>query len=586
MATDYYGWVPPTLAQANITQGNCEVAATWLAVLLNSLAYSPDYITLPFAETYNYVLALTPDDQQKPTMGQMADWLWQMDPTSDYMLEMISFPTTECPTELCKNLVWGGDADLAGVGVMVVYFLAAGLVTLYFALLAADKWEPFRDLERHHRRWKFFVGAFQETVGSFIDTGLLFAITTLVSGVYRHTSSRLHPDKTHSIYQLTNATYIGVFSIFPPLLLQIITPTKRRRRIRVALWLLTIVLGVALIALYFNLETSLTRLLNLLDRLPAESDTIWEINCEPLNLRDDLDIAIVTACAMLALNLLPWLYHTVMPRKARHNIRNSTFIGRLNATKPQRLGRSWWSHVRLVALVVDGVVCCLMMWALLGLFTAYRSIINHKMGPTNSNGEWSFSQVFALATWVPVTIDLVTMYIYGARDAHEAKISENFCVVENQARDARRSMGLESLIGGRAASGFGGREVDYANIDPLQLAEPSATHFNAGNTQYAAAAGHYDDSAGQYIGGQYAGGQYGGQYDPQYTGAQYAPQYDPSMSKEATSEVQPMVTYVQPAPYNGSSLTGHLTGYEYQVPDPTAAQHGYGQPGQHGGAPQ
>ncbi|CAK7216381.1 hypothetical protein SCUCBS95973_002793 [Sporothrix curviconia] len=567
----YYGWTPPTVAEANFTVAHCDVAAQWLAALVNSLYNGTDESDPPILSSYAYVASLIPSDQTIPTFGQMAEWFVNGGFDSDLFQSMTQFPYNSCPKEICKDLVWEGDPDLAGLGVMVVYYLAAVFVTLYFVLLAADKWEPFRNMEHHHRRWKFLLGAFHETVNSFIDTGLIFSIAMLVAGVYRHGSTRLHPDKSHSIYQLTNATYVGIFTIFPPVLLQIITPTKRRRRIRATLWFIAIHLAVALIALYFSLETNASKLINLLDRDSAVSDDIWEANCEPMSVRDGLDISILTAIALLGVNYLPWLYHTLMPRKTRLNIRNNSFIGRLDAAKPHHHGRSWWKHVLTIILLIDGIACCIMMWELLGLFTAYRGIINSRMGPDNGNGEWSFSQVFALATWVPVTIDLMTIYIYGAKDALEGKVSENFIVVKNEANEKSRA------LNGGGSSGGDGNATDYSTLDPFQVVDQSG-HYASVNTQYAGAAGHYDDNEANY------GGETGGQYDPQYS-ANYRPSYDPSMSKEAGSVVQPLVAaaYMQPAPYSGS-VVSQPTSYMYSPQDPAAIQQG--QQGQYGSAPQ
>ncbi|CAK7238348.1 hypothetical protein SEUCBS140593_010576 [Sporothrix eucalyptigena] len=565
MATTYYGWAPFTVAEANFTLANCDVAAQWLSAFVNSLYNGTDDSDPPLVVSYAYITALTPSNQDYPTYGQMAEWLGNGGFDSDLFEEMLNYPYDNCPTQVCKALVWEGDGDLAGIGVMVVYYLAAVFVTIYFALLAADNWEPFRKMERHHKRWKYLVGAFHETVSSFIDTGLIFAVAMLISGVYRHGSARLHPDKTHSLYQLTNATYIGIWSIFPPAVLQIITATKRRRRIRAALWFITIHLAVALIALYFSLETSATKLLDLLDRQSALSDLIWEMNCEPITLRDDLDTAVITACVLLVINYLPWLYHILLPVAFRHKIRHNSFVGRIDVTKPTRFGRSWWKNIIVLARTIDGICCSIMMWALLALFTAYRGTIIDRMGPDNSNTEWSFAQVFALATWVPVTIDLLTIYIYGAQDALEGKVSENFRVVENEAREKRKHMG------GPGGGGLG-EDIDYANLDPFQVVEPNG-QYNVVNTQYTGAggAGQYDDNVAHYGGevtGQYAGGQYGGQYDPQY-GGQYTPHYDTSMSKEAVTEVMPMTTYMQPAPYNNTGVSPPGS-YEYMPQDPAA----------------
>lgn len=606
MAESFYGWVPPSADAALFVESNCAIAAQWLAASVNSLYNGTDDIDPPLIVTYQYISALIPNGGEVPTFGQAAQWFGEVTENSTLYEQMVQFPYNDCPDQICEKLVWEGDGDLAGVGVMVVYYLAAAFATMYFVLLAADQFEPFQAFEHHHRRWNWVVGAFHETVNSFLDTGLIFCIAMLISGVYRHGSARLHPDKSHSIYQLTNATYIGIFSIFPPLLLQIIAPNKRRRRIRATLWFLVIVMAVVMIALYFSLETSATKVLDLLDRQSAISDLIWELNCEPADLRDSLDIAIMTACAILILNFFPWFYHTLVPRKSRHRVREASVVGRLDAVKPGRHGRSWWKHMLSIARTIDGAACCIIMWALLALYTAYRGAVLDKMGEENSNSEWSFAQVFALATWVPVAIDLATIYIYGAKAGIEGKVSDNFKVVENNRK---------------GSDGDGPSDVDYANLDPFQVIPAQQTTANNGQygavnngtpMQYVGSGSPFSD--GQYNNGQlnnngqfnnnngnmahyggdtsYDSAQYGaggagnsGQFTPQYA-PQYTPQYDPSMAKEAAAEAQPMAQYMQPAPYNSNTVSTvhtNTTGgsgqsiqpvsYEHMPQDP-AAMHG------------
>lgn len=62
-------------------------------------------------------------------------------------------------------------------------------------------------------------------------------------------------------------------------------------------------------------------------------------------------------------------------------------------------------------MVMYQILCCSVMWALLGLFTRYRSSLRSVMGSSNKDSEWSFGQVLALTTWVPVAVDLTTIYL-------------------------------------------------------------------------------------------------------------------------------------------------------------------------------
>ncbi|OAA59775.1 c6 zinc finger domain containing protein [Niveomyces insectorum RCEF 264] len=544
-AADFYGWVPPTLQTANFS--DCDVAAKWLAATVNSLYNGTHDNDPPMQVTFDYISTFVPSNMSLPTFGQAAQWFGSgIDP--DFYQAMIEYPFEQCPAQICNALVWTGDADLAGIGVMVVFYLEAVFATMYFVLLAVDQWEPFRRRPHHRRRWTWVVGAFQESLQAFMDTGLLFAIAMLVAGVYRHGSSRLHPDKTHSIYQLTNATYIAIFSVFPPLMLQMVTHHKRRLRIRATLWLAVVALAVAIVALYFSLTTSTGRVLNLLDRESAITDLIWEADCEPVDLRGALDDLILTACSLLALNCLVWFYHTLVPSSLRDRLRGGfhACLGR-HAQKPGRYGRSWWDNVRRTAKIVNGVLCGLIMWALLGLFTGYRSAVLSSMGTSNSDGSWSFSQVFALATWVPVAIDLVTIYIYGAQESLEGKVSENFQVVEVNEKNPLMDAG----------GGEMGGTVYRSDLDPYQVVEPT-TYTQLGQTGVPGpvhTAGDYQDDTGAYKGPQPTTYEQTGTYDPS---APYAQQGN----------------YVSPTAYGYDRMGTH----DGQPPN-------YGQPGHGGGQP-
>lgn len=60
---------------------------------------------------------------------------------------------------------------------------------------------------------------------------------------------------------------------------------------------------------------------------------------------------------------------------------------------------------------LDGILCLAIMWALLILFERYRNSIQNAKGGSDTDSEWTFGQVLALATWAPVFVDLVGILI-------------------------------------------------------------------------------------------------------------------------------------------------------------------------------
>lgn len=118
--TSYYGWVPPTLGEANFT--SCEAAAPWLTAYLetgNANGTVQNRSSLGFA--YTYIASLVPSSMTKPTVGQAMQWYTSMTDSDDteYIIAMLRFPLNNCSSEVCQSLPWDGDSDLAGIGVSV-----------------------------------------------------------------------------------------------------------------------------------------------------------------------------------------------------------------------------------------------------------------------------------------------------------------------------------------------------------------------------------------------------------------------------------------------------------------------------------
>lgn len=339
---------------------------------------------------------------------------------------------------------------------MIVYYLAAALSTAYFVLLATRGWFTSETrLSKLPQWWNKLLDAFEESVGSFLDAALLFCIAMLVSGTYRHASSRIHPDKTHSLYWLTNATYLAMFTIFPALVLQIavrdpkvirrnllrkkiraqrclmiripvqeelLEDTKVQKepmeKIRLLYWFLVIVFTVTNMTLYYTLTYSGSRLTQLLARESANVDVVWSADCEPKALRNAIEDAMIVGEALLGINFFVWVYQMVrkvlkgfeekqQPQVDICEKMHGQVVRLLSTTKHVQVQQAWERLVRVFGML-NGLLCCAVMWALLGLFTGYRLKVEETMGGSDGDAQWGFGQVLALATWVPVAIALLT----------------------------------------------------------------------------------------------------------------------------------------------------------------------------------
>ena len=319
---------------------------------------------------------------------------------------------------------------------MFTYYLAVILSTIYFIFLSLVKIQALKRL-RQYSRYEKWIDAFNGSVSTFVDTALLFSISMLVAATYRHASSLIHPDKTNSIYGLMNSTYLSAFSIFPPLLLQTLAKDLRRRRIRLTLWFVVIILALSVAGIYYKLTRSPDRLEHLLFRDAGLTQLIWLTTCAPLAM-DELGTVLTVAQVLLGLNISWWIYCAAMglvhyrrepgTEKSSPRIKTSRLLAQWKKFlgKSKRL-RRFQDMAHIWIPFVNGFACCVMMWALLGPYTAFRKSVFDTMGDSNLDNSWSFGQVLALLTWVPVVIDFVTIRMceFDASFKYPSKLTSN-----------------------------------------------------------------------------------------------------------------------------------------------------------------
>ena len=95
---------------------NCTLAAYWMATFTGQNYYDTKFHDAPIIATYEYVMSVMPWDYT-PDFGQALAWYDGLDPNGTAWYYFYWFPIDYCPEELCKNLLWEGDPDLAGIGV-------------------------------------------------------------------------------------------------------------------------------------------------------------------------------------------------------------------------------------------------------------------------------------------------------------------------------------------------------------------------------------------------------------------------------------------------------------------------------------
>lgn len=296
---------------------------------------------------------------------------------------------------------------------MVSYYLLACMAIFYVSVMSLGRealhaWKP----------WTILHSLIQQTLNSFLDSALVFSTAMLLASIYRFASTDLNPDGEDNtfIYSLINAITMSMFSVFPPLILQLAARGLRRRRIRVILWFFVIGFTITLIVLFYewrgphriskyfldedHTENQMTR-----HRAPA----LWLSFCDSNDPRllDALDSALILAQAVLGINLPGWFY-LLLTIKGTHQDSEARY-GCVN----------WGSCRNLPALkryekpirALNIVLCCVTMLLLLGIFTVISEQVARTMGPWGKDRQWSVNQVLALATFAPLVFDLVALLL-------------------------------------------------------------------------------------------------------------------------------------------------------------------------------
>jgi len=390
-------WAAPPIADFNFSR-NCTVAGLWAA--------SEE---VPFVTTLDYIRDSLPEGLSPiPTDYQILEWF-----TSNVVYgnetiytKMRSSAVENCRYETCVALDWEGIADLAGVGMVITYFLEAIITTLLFVLMSLD----------HHVSGKSHVGNFLVRCGlprlhipyrlsaamhgsldEFLNSAIVFALSMLAASIFENAFNTMTQGVETTVYATLLSMLLPLFTVFPVAILQATARgTLRRSRLRVAIWVLMIVLMVIVCVL----AMAAFKFLNHTEKggfyiriSPQQNFERW---CAPTEQEFSVLPAIYTGAATFAFTFAFWFIV----------VRDHYFIG-IPFFGPHRglnkMREVWW-------LVVAGLNL-IGMWTYLVLFTEYRRLIVQLAGYSQQDTRWSVGQVLALFTWAPVVVDFLYILI-------------------------------------------------------------------------------------------------------------------------------------------------------------------------------
>lgn len=305
---------------------------------------------------------------------------------------------------------------------VLTYYAEAILATLHFFVLAVDRF--LRDAASHHPRSSFsqrhppfrpsprkasfsLIDALRGSADSFLDGAVLFAGAMLVAGVFENAYAARSYGKDTFIYETLLSLLLPVFSLFPAALLHGVVVGQRRVWLRRAIWITLGILGVSVAVLATSTfhairgkqsgEATATSTSDQQggDALAAfdNSGQAWELLCMPAD-TVGVRVALKVTAVVVGVGGLLWAVFV------------ANFL-RVPALEKYRalvwLRGVWWIVISALALGA--------MWTYLVLFTRYRRLIVDRAGPAPQDTKWTFGQVLALATWLPVAIDFVYIFL-------------------------------------------------------------------------------------------------------------------------------------------------------------------------------
>ncbi|OTA91912.1 hypothetical protein M434DRAFT_396854 [Hypoxylon sp. CO27-5] len=423
-------WQPPAFLALNFNPNDevlCGAAGAWKAANVGFFQEQQNYITADYVLAY--LRAILPSNITQPDDFTLLHWyndyiVKDLDETTrmpslgSLLGKLSDFPLESCAADVCKSLNWVGDPDVSGRGMLITYYIAAGLVTIYGCALAISNSSIFKQQYPASSKRAWLLSGFEESVSAFLDATLVFAASMLAAACFRLAQAFFQQSGASSghwmIYASIGSIYMSTFSSLLPLLLQLMASDVRRHWLRIFLWTIILFLNIANEVL-FDCFFARVRVYQLRDLI----EEIWLSYCNPTALfAHGITPTLRLAQILLILNAVFYVTY----RACR---------GKTGDTKGWMKLKAFWRRAKPYVRFLNATICCLLMWSMLGLFNYYRDLVNNAAGKDNQNSDWTFGQVLAIATWVPVLVEFATVLKYGPEEGLGKKISRKYAVVSN-----------------------------------------------------------------------------------------------------------------------------------------------------------
>ncbi|KAM7183003.1 hypothetical protein V8F20_012769 [Naviculisporaceae sp. PSN 640] len=422
--------VPRNLTFSTITQNltqNCQTAPDYLVKLLkidgltqkvwdhdatvNDLSSS-----YPYTELIKLARSLSPVPLANVSRAAIVDWVEQLDeklPTL-WLQKFLGinfdgyWSDIECHKEVCQKLQREGNADLVGIGMvgsyMVELALATGFVLGFMFLASAAALQTTPGHQSHllidpgDYPYTRFSNALQTSVGVFWDSAILFSIAIIAAGltVVWHNSSSYYTMFFASLS--SNLATSVVVAVWPLYLLN-------RRHVTLR-WLVLsgVCTGNAIIAASYLMigPDSETR--------RRDIHLSYEWTCLSMGVHHGVEfwpntvlIAPALVASLIPVILVIWYFIVAL----------TIIVTKVRRLTTPSLESPVFKATSIAILYILPGICVAMftlMWVSITFMVKHRNVVAQVAGPSLQEGDWSFGQILALATWLPTVVDFAVLW--------------------------------------------------------------------------------------------------------------------------------------------------------------------------------
>jgi hypothetical protein len=299
---------------------------------------------------------------------------------------------------------------------MIAYLVEAALVSLFLAATGLYQLKYYRSSRKFIANQKApflsqvarVLDAFRGSTTNFWSATAILSLTMLIVSLRMTARASIYAERAVqawragsavSAYDTELATVVSTFSVFPVFILGLLVKNRGRRR-----WLMGVahcilyVLALAQIRLGIK-HTSIAATISSLGRAcnPQTVDRMFHKYGSPVfYVLIAVPIVLVVMSAAAAI-----LFRIHRGKPADHQTRPKDCHRDLYFPRPYE------APLKLFACVA----CFILMWASVGLLLFMRGEIIKNVGHNDPALEWSFGQLLALATWIPVSVEWVYILI-------------------------------------------------------------------------------------------------------------------------------------------------------------------------------